>query len=202
MEDRKDYSDGADGSNSPVRESLTPSVSNQSQSNGAQFAPAMFNAVDGNNDLAPAKVNRTKELVEDVLHAGIIHKVNTDADVKQKILETANRVISTNLAIVDSNADKADKAAFFDANIDACSYFGFDETTTAKTHVKVMKTWAWVFNMLYIISVGFLVVAPIVFFCTKLRVVVKKTWIVLVLGLFIYALVVASPFIVTLLGGL
>lgn len=142
------------------------------------------------------------ELVGQALNAGIVHKVQTDGAVKEKILETADKVIDTNLGVIKAKAEKEDKKAFFEANEAACTYFGYDEKTTSKSHVKMMKGWSWFFNTLYIITIGFFVVAPISFFCHKLKVVIKHNWLVFLLALLIYGLIVATPFIATWLGRL
>ena len=142
------------------------------------------------------------KLVKNVLHAGILHKVQTDDQVREKVLGTADKVIRTRLDVEKNIADKADKTAFFEANEAACTYFGYDERTTAKSHVKMMRVWSWFFNALYIISIGFFVVAPIVFFASKLRVAVKNNWIVIVLAVGIYLAVILTPFLLTWLGRL
>lgn len=149
----------------------------------------------------PAEQDKAAELVKTVLHAGIVHKVQNDESVREKVLSTADKVISTRLDVEKNNAEKADKRAYFEANEDACTYFGYDEKTTAKSHVKMMRAWSWVFNALYIITIGFFVVAPIVFFVSKLRVAVEKSWVVILLSVLIYLAVVLSPFILTWLGG-
>lgn len=195
----------ANNPTTPVVTNVTVSVPNSQQQPQQspqpftpQFSPTYFKEKD--ESASPAIVDKTAELVTDVLHAGIIHKVKTDADVKNRILETADKIIDTNLSVAESKAEKADKEAFFDSNRDACSYFGFDEKTTAKTHVGMMKGWAWVFNTLYILTVGFFVVAPIIFICHKLRVAIKQAWLVVVLAIVIYALIVLTPFVVVWLG--
>lgn len=148
----------------------------------------------------PVEVDKARDTVEQVLQAGIVHKVQTDDGVKEKILETADTVIGTHLNVVKSKADKADKKAYFEANEAACSYFGYDEKTTDRGHVTLMRWWAWVFNTLYIVTIGFLLVAPIAFFVHKLRVVIKHNWIVLLLAVLIYTLIVLTPFFAVWLG--
>lgn len=148
------------------------------------------------------EVSKTGELVEQVLHAGIAHKVQTDDTVKERVLETADKVIKTHLDVEKNKADRADKRAFFEANEAACSYFGYDEQTTNKSHVGLMRAWSWFFNTLYIVTIGFFLVAPIVFFATKLRVVVKKNWLIFVLATLIYLAVAFSPVLVAWLGRL
>lgn len=148
----------------------------------------------------PVEVDKARDTVEQVLQAGIVHKVQTDDGVKEKILETADTVIGTHLNVVKSKADKADKKAYFEANEAACSYFGYDEKTTNKSHINMMRGWSWFFNTLYIMTIGFFLVAPITFFVHKLRVVIKYNWIVLLLAILIYALIVTTPFFIVWLG--
>lgn len=149
----------------------------------------------------PVEQDKAAELVKTVLQAGIVHKVQTDESVREKVLSTADKVISTRLDVEKNSAEKADKRAFFEANEDACTYFGYDEKTTAKSHVKMMRAWSWVFNALYILTIGFFVVAPIVFFVSKLRVAVEKNWVVILLSILIYLAVVLTPFLLNWLGG-
>lgn len=188
MDDNKDFSVGVEDISDVVK---TP--------NAVQFPTDLFKRVEKEPQL-PAEPNMAEKLVDDAVNVGIVHKVRTDEQVQNRILKTVDKVIETNLSVAGNKADKADKEAYFDANKDACTYFGFDEKTTAKTHVKMMKAWSWVFNAIYILTIGFFVVAPIVFFCSKLRVAVKKSWLAIALALFIYALVILSPFVVTWLG--
>lgn len=148
----------------------------------------------------PVEVDKVGDLVEQVLQAGIVHKVKTDDDVKEKILETADTVIDTHLKVAKSKADKADTKVYFEANEAACSYFGYDEKTTDRKQVTLMRWWAWIFNTLYIVTIGFLLVAPITFFVHKLRVVIKHNWLVLLLAVLIYALIVLTPFFAVWLG--
>lgn len=145
-------------------------------------------------------VDKASDLVGDVLAAGIEHKVRNDEGTKEKILEAADAMIDTHINVAKSQADKADKEAYFEANEAACRYFGYDEKTTSKSHVKIMSAWAWFFNTLYIFTIGFFVVAPISFFFHKIRVVIKHTWLVLILAVLIYALIVLTPFFIVWLG--
>lgn len=148
----------------------------------------------------PAEVDKVGDLVGQVLQAGIVHKVQTDDVVKEKILETADTVIGTHLNVAKSKADTEEKKAYFEANEAACSYFGYDEKTTNKSHINLMRGWSWFFNTLYILTIGFFLVAPITFFVHKLRVVIKHNWIVLLLAVLIYALIVLTPFFAVWLG--
>ena len=145
---------------------------------------------------------KASELVKDALNAGIVHTVKNNDDVQGRILKTADIVIDSQLNVAESEALKEDKKSFFELNRDACSYFGYDEKTTGKSHVKLMSWWAWFFNTLYICTIGFFIVAPISFFFHKVSVVIKKQWLVLVLAIGIYVLIILTPFIISWLGRL
>lgn len=153
-------------------------------------------------DAQAKPIDQAGALVNEALGAGIVHKVKTDDTVKEKILKTADECVDAHLDVAKSNADKARKEAYFEANRDACTYFGYDGKTTSKSHIKMMKAWAWFFNTLYILTIGFFVVAPISFFFHKIRVVIKHTWVVLLLAILIYVAIVGTPFLVAWLEGL
>lgn len=139
-------------------------------------------------------------LVDEALKAGVMAHIKKNGKVQEKLVNTANSVIDTKINVLQSQADKADKKAYFEANEAACSYFGYDEKTTNKSHVTLMKCWSWFFNTLYIVTIGFFLVAPITFFAHKLKVVIKKTWLVLLLAVLIYVMIVLAPFIGVWLG--
>lgn len=148
-----------------------------------------------NNTLV--ETTSTDVMIEQAIAAGVVHHVQNSQEVKDKIIKTTDALIDAKLDEKKSNADKAVKKAYFEANEAACTYFGYDEKTTSKSHIKMMKAWAWFFNTLYIVTLGFFLVAPISFFFHKLKVVIKHSWLVLILAILIYALIVLTPFFIT-----
>lgn len=141
-----------------------------------------------------------EEVVNQVINESAKDKMTNDEDTKKKVDDAVNGLIEKSIKTSKSKADKHHKKSFFEANKDACSYFGYDENTTPTAHVFVMTVWSWIINMLYICTVGAFVVFPISFIFHKIHVVIKKSWVVLPLAILIYALVVMTPFFIVWLG--
>lgn len=130
----------------------------------------------------------------------MMYTVKTDEDMQRQLLTTAKQVIKDKTESIADMAETERKEKFFDKNADACNYFGYEEKTTAKFHVKAMAFWAFVLNSIYIFTIGYFVVAPITFILTKIKVVVKKTWLAFVLALIVYLLVIGVPVLLAWLG--
>lgn len=140
-------------------------------------------------------------MVKDLVSQAAVHTVQTDENVRDDIIKTARKVVVDKTDAIKQQADKESKASFFDNNYDACQIFGYEEKTTAKVHVKIMAAWVFFLNTLYIVTLGFFLIAPVTFIGKKLSVVIKNVWIAALLALLIYAAIVATPFLVGLLSG-
>lgn len=149
-----------------------------------------------------AAESRANEVVAEVFGQAVVHTVVNDEGIQEKLLNTAHSVVENKADVLADRAEKESKAAFIDKHSDACSCFGYDETTTAKFHVRVMAFWIFVLNTIYIFTVGFFIVSPITFILRKLKVVIKQTWLAIVLALLIYFLILAMPFIVDWVAGI
>lgn len=139
-------------------------------------------------DKATEKAN---EIVGEVFGQAVMHTVVTD-DVREQLLSTAKKVVQDKAETIADAAEKENKAQHFKKHEDACNYFGYDEQTTSKFHVKAMAFWAFVLNTIYIFTIGYFVVAPVSFILKKLVVVVKKTWVAVLLALLIYLFIVVG----------
>lgn len=148
-----------------------------------------------------AAESRANEVVAEVFGQAVVHTVANDEGIQEKLLGTAKTVVENKAEVLANRAEKESKASFIDKHSDACSCFGYDETTTAKFHVKVMASWIFVLNTIYIFTVGFFIVSPITFILRKLKVVIKQTWLAIILALLIYFLILATPFIVDWIAG-
>lgn len=148
-----------------------------------------------------AAESRANEVVAEVFGQAVVHTVVNDEGVQQKLLSTAQTVVENKAEVLANKAEKESKASFIDKHSDACSCFGYDETTTAKFHVKVMASWIFILNTIYIFTIGFFIVSPITFILRKLKVVIKQTWLAIILALLIYFLILAMPFIVDWIAG-
>ena len=132
----------------------------------------------------------------------MIYTVKTDEDMQDQLLTTAKQVIKDKTDSIADMAQTERKAKFFDKNADACQYFGYEEKTTSKFHVKAMAVWAFILNSIYIFTVGYFIVSPITFILSKIKVVVKKTWVAFIFALFAYLLAIGIPVLVAWLAGL
>ena len=175
-------------------------ASDKSPSNSGSVPNFFFEEKDKDGD--KNGFDKAGEMVDAALSAGVMHTIKTSDSVREQILKTSNSVIDSRLNAAQNKANKEDKKTFFEANEAACGYFGYDEKTTNKSHVRLMSAWAWFFNTLYILTIGFFIVAPITFFCHKLRVVIKQTWLVIVLALLIYVGIIGIPILASWLGGI
>lgn len=139
------------------------------------------------------------ELVEQAFSAALVAKVKTDASVREKLTDAAGKVIDSKVSAVVNRADTEDKETYFDNNADACTLFGYVEKTTEKSLVKTMKGAKYIMDTLYIWTLGMFLVMPIMFFANKVKVVIKHFWLAVVLGILIYALIVATPLLIGLI---
>lgn len=148
-----------------------------------------------------AAESRANEVVAEVFGQAVVHTVVNDKGIQDKLLNTAQTVVENKAEVLANRAEKESKASFIDKHSDACFYFGYDDTTTSKFHVKMMAFWIFFLNTIYICSVGFFIVSPISFILRKLKVIIKKTWVAIVLALLIYFLILAIPVVVNWLAG-
>ena len=144
-----------------------------------------------------AAESRANEVVAEVFGQAVVHTVVNNEDIQDKLLDTAHAVVENKAEVLANRAEKESKASFIEKHSDACFYFGYDDTTTSKFHVKLMAFWIFVLKTIYIFTVGFFVVSPISFILRKLKVIIKKTWLAIILALLIYFLVLAIPIFVS-----
>jgi hypothetical protein len=147
-------------------------------------------------EAATSKVN---EVVTEIFSQAVVHTVREDDEIRQHLLNTAKQVVADKTNTIADMAETESKAYNFEKHLDACTYFGYDEKTTSKFHVKVMSVWAFILNTIYIFTVGLFIVSPLSFIARKLKVVIKHTWLVVVLALLIYLVVLAIPTLAVLI---
>ncbi len=158
------------------------------------FAPAVSNS--GVLKGVEKATDRADEVVAEVFGQAVVHAVSTDDAVREELLGTARQVIHEKTQSITDIAETESKAKHFMKHNDACSYFGYEETTTSKFHVRAMAFWAAVLNTIYIFTIGYFIVAPISFILRKLKVVIKTSWVAILLALVIYLIIVAVPILV------
>ena len=148
-----------------------------------------------------AAESRANEVVAEVFGQAVVHTVVNDEGIQEKLLNTAQSVVENKAEVLANRAEQESKASFIDKHSDACFYFGYDDKTTSKFHVKMMAAWIFFLNTIYICTIGFLIVAPIAFILRKIKVVIKKTWVAVLLALLVYFLILAIPILVDWLAG-
>ena len=171
----------------------------------AKAIPSVFKPSVPTVDNSPKGIDKATEkadeIVGEVFGQAVIHTVSTDGEVQQQLLDTAKQVVQDKASAIADKASAESTAQHFLKHEDACGYFGYDEKTTTKFHVNLMAAIIFVLNTIYICSIGLVVVAPLSFILSKLRVIIKKTWLAVVLAFIIYFLIVLSPVIVSAIKG-
>lgn len=138
--------------------------------------------------------DKATELVENAFSQAIVNRVVENEEVQKELLESADTVIGNKLNAIKARADQEDKEANFNNKKGACECFGYNETTTEKWAVNVMNFWHNIMTAIWIV-IGFFTFAPITFVAKKITVIFKKTWIAVTIAIFIYLLVLATPFV-------
>lgn len=179
----------------PVAREVVIEHQAQTPAQAQQQVPQMFsptmNLADTPKGIDKA-TEKADEIVSEVFGQAVVHTIATDDTVKKQLLDTAKQVIQDRASTIGDKAEMESKAQHFLKHEDACGIFGYDEKTTSKFHVKVMAAWVFILNTIYIFTIGGLIVAPVSFILHKIKVVIKKTWLALLLALLVYLLIVVG----------
>ncbi len=105
--------------------------------------------IEFNKQVKPTKPI-TSELIEHSLGQAIKHKVITDDKIQERLLNTADKVIDNAMNEAESEAETADKKAYFNNKKSACECWGYDEDTTDKRFVKLMSIIHSIFTTVWI----------------------------------------------------
>lgn len=131
------------------------------------------------------------ELVGNAFNQAIVHKVTTDTNLQNEMLDIAGNVVKNKTNAIKERADQEDKEAYFNNKKNACECFGYNEATTEKWAVKVMNFWHNIMTAIWLF-IGFFTFAPITFVAKKITVIFKKSWIAITLAIIIYLMVVVG----------
>lgn len=134
----------------------------------------------------------TSAMIKKGVEAAVVHKVQTDENVQKAFLDTADKVVDTNLSTIVNNVEADEKAAMLKNNKDACDLYGIDEKTVPKWVVKCAKKVQDFWYAIWLI-VGFFTTVPIVFLGKKIKVVLKKTWVSMLFAVLIYVAIAMIP---------
>ena len=139
------------------------------------------------------------ELIEGAFNQAIVHKVKTDENVQNQLLDSADKVIQNKVNAVKERAELEDKEAHFNNKKGACECFGYNEKSTEKWAVNVMSWWHNIMTAIWVL-IGSFTFAPVTFVAKKIKVIFKATWLCVVLALIIYLGILAIPFLTGLLN--
>lgn len=134
----------------------------------------------------------TTKLVQQGVQSAIVHKLKNEQEIQEKFLGTADKVITTNISKVVNEAEKNEKLAIYENHKDACDLYGINEKTVPKWVVKACVTVQNFWYAMWIV-IGFFTIAPVVFVSKKIKIIVKHTWIAVIIALIVYAAIITSP---------
>lgn len=139
----------------------------------------------------PTKAVNTK------ISGAIGEKMDSDAGVKNRVDKIAKNIIDNATTEAENKSEKGAKKAIFENNKAACQLIGVNEETTPKWVVKVATVieafWyaVWCF-------IAFFTVAPVVFLSIKIKVILKNTWVAVLIAVLIYLAATFLPVILKL----
>lgn len=153
-----------------------------------------------------SKKEQTKEedskdkLVKTMFEQAVIAKVQTDENLQQRVLNTANTFVDTKMKTIEKDVDTEHKEANFNNKKDACESYGFNEKTTPIWATNVMN---WGYNVMLAIwlFIGTFTFMPIIFVMKKINVGLKRTWLALIFALMLYLGVTLVPILIGFIRG-
>lgn len=125
--------------------------------------------------------------------------IKHNEEVQREMLHSAEEVARNKAIEMTAQSEMKAKEAHFNNNKSACECFGYSEASTEKWAVTTMSIWHNVITVVWII-LGMLTFAPITFIARKLGVIIKNTWISVLVAILIYAIAATSPFWIKLIS--
>lgn len=157
--------------------------------------------IDVQDPVIPAPPKIPEELVEKAHMAAAQVLIEQSDPVKEEILKGAEHVVHNKTQAIRNRAEQEAKKALFDNNKSACGCFGFEEETTEGWAVRMMRVWHNFATAIWIL-IGMVTFAPVVFLASKIKVIVKKSWVAVLLAIVLYLAWVLSPLWLHFLGTL
>ena len=162
---------------------------------GFQIPPNMFEKP----KIEEKKPNTsTGDMIEAVFNSAVVETVKNDDEVKEEIVVSAKDAILNKTKAIKDQTEAEAKEAHFNNHKGACECFGFTEKSTEKWAVTMMSFWHRVMTAIWIV-IGFVTYAPISFIAAKLGVIIKRTWLAVVVSGLIYVVVALSPLWISIL---
>jgi hypothetical protein len=147
---------------------------------------------DGDKPQMPPNSVTPSDVVEQIFNGAVVEMVKNDDNVKREILDGAKATIRNKTNAIKDNTETEAKEAHFNNNKGACECFGFTETSTERWAVTMMSFWHRIMTAIWIV-IGFVTYAPVVFIAHKVSVIIKKTWIAVLVAGLIYGAMATSP---------
>lgn len=94
-----------------------------------------------NNAPVIAEQSSKDKLIENVFEQAVINQVATNEDLKDKVLDTAQKYTETKMQTIATNVDTEHKEAVFNNAKDACESYGFNEKNNANLGNKLYESW-------------------------------------------------------------
>lgn len=154
-----------------------------------------------NNAPVIAEQSSKDKLIENVFEQAVINQVATNEDLKDKVLDTAQKYTETKMQTIATNVDTEHKEAVFNNAKDACESYGFNEKTTPIWAINFMKVGYNIILAIWLF-VGSFTFMPIIFITKKIAVGLKKTWIAVIFAIVLYLGVTFVPILVAILSSL
>lgn len=125
--------------------------------------------------------------------------IKNNEEVQSELLQSAEEVARNKAIEMTAESQIKAKEALFKNNKSACECFGYSESSTEKWAVTAMGVWHNIITAIWIV-LGMLTFAPVTFIARKLSVIIKNTWLAVLVATLIYAIAATSPFWIKLLG--
>jgi phosphoribosylformylglycinamidine (FGAM) synthase PurS component len=138
------------------------------------------------------------ELIESAFNQAIGYQVQTNKQVQDNLLNTAEKVVGNKVSSIQSKAEQEDKESYFNNNKDAVACWGYSEKTVNKKFVKIMAFIFDIFTAIWI-TIGTFTFAPITYVAQKIKNIAKKTWVAFLLAILIYLAIVGVPILTGIL---
>lgn len=158
----------------------------------------------GNTPQMPTDKITPSDVVEQIFNGAVVETVKNDDIVKKEILDGAKSAIRNKTNAIKDKTETEAKEAHFNNNKGACECFGFTETSTERWAVTMMSFWHRIMTAIWIV-IGFVTYAPVTFIAHKVSVIIKKTWIAVLVAGLIYGVIATSPLwigLISKIGGL
>lgn len=139
------------------------------------------------------------DVINSAFNSAIVSSIGQNDELKENILNSAEKVVKNKVDKIDSEAEQESKKAYFNNKKDACVCFGYTEETTEKWAVNIMNAWHNVMTVIWIL-LGAFTFSPITFVAKKIKVIFKQTWLAVLLAVLIYLAVVLVPVLITYLS--